>query len=126
MLRAGLALLVAAALAAGCKTDEVSADEAARPASATPAASASTDAKPEPTDAERSAWEACKARVAAVKEEPALPGAPAYEEQRVQFARVRGRPMLWRTVPGQTPPELASLRKKHDDQVRLVRAVKDV
>jgi hypothetical protein len=127
VLRAGLALLAAAVLAGGCKSNEVAADEAARPAAPADSASAATDAgAPLPTDADRAGWQACAERIAAVKKDEALGGAASYEEQRVQFARVRGRPMLWRRVPGEMPAELASLRKKNEDQVRLVRELKHV
>src|SRR5262245_46141192 len=119
LLRAGLALL-AVVLAAGCKSNEVAADQTGSPTAPAATATTAPDAgAPLPTDADRTTWKTCTERIDAVKKDEALAGAPAYEEQRVQFARVRGRPMLWRRVPGEMPAELASLRKKNEDQVRL-------
>lgn len=45
-------------------------------------------------------WRACAARIARLQAEPALPGAPAFEAERVQMVgRVRGAAVIWKREP---------------------------
>ena len=54
----------------------------------------------------------------------ALPGAPSFEDKRVHMARVRGRSLLWRRVPGETHRRLVNARKKNDNYKDLVTSVR--
>jgi hypothetical protein len=90
----------------------------AGPPRAVPSAQASSSApriasRP-PRDAELAA---CRARLATVRAEPALPGASSFEAHRAEvFGRARGTPVVFVRAPARTPdsalpPEARSLRR---------------
>jgi len=143
------AALLTAMLATGCKgppVDGASASasasssaapldvgSAAPPPSASATATAAATNKPSlpPLDAAAEKkladeTKACAALRTSTLAEASLPGAATYEKERLYFARVRGRALLWRKVPGELSKELAdkiaSLTKKQKvlDAVRLV------
>ncbi len=113
MRSAALALLFACA--AGCKGKS----QSSPPASAT--ASIALSAKPAPPSVPATTAGCAERRDAAMKE-PAIPGAPAFEKERLHFARVRGRALLWRRVPGKLDGELAS-RMRIEKPLEAVRTV---
>lgn len=54
---------------------------------------------------------ACKEKIARLRAEAALPGAPAFEERRIDLmGRPRGTPLLWRRAPVPDPSMSASSR----------------
>lgn len=138
-------LLVGAALAAGCRGTPAQQTGSSATASSSPAAASSgSDAAAPPTPsvgasaptptpngsasaaatdpAESS--QRCAERRAAAMREPALSGAETFESARLHFARVRGRSLLWKRVPGAVAPSLAEAlgaRGKREAIVDVVR-----
>jgi hypothetical protein len=127
-------LVVASTLAVGCQrarahdTDPgaTTSSSAASPANGGPTARAagpSTSPSASP-DAASSPVERCaEARQAALLE-PALPGAEAYERERLHFARVRGRSLLWKRVPGALSPALAEALTRRSKSASVVDVVR--
>jgi len=129
-------LVVASTLAVGCQRarahDTDSSAKATSSAAPLPSSALATDAVlPRPAEspsaspgATRTAAERCgDAREAALLE-PALPGAEAYERERLDFARVRGRSLLWKRAPGALSPALSEAlarRGKRDSVVDVLR-----
>jgi hypothetical protein len=145
-MRSSVALLALATLALGCDGWPVrksSAGEAASSApsptgpapSGGPAGSATvasvaegvppakSDPSANPTDLDAAA-KTCAARRKAALEQPALPGLPAYEEQRVSFARVRGRAMLWRRPLGEPSTALTEALASRRKRAPIVDAIR--
>lgn len=76
-----------------------------RPSDAAPVTSAAPSAAP-PAPAVDTALASCRARAAAVRALPALPGAPAFDGRRQEFlGRARGEPMVFVREPAATPDE---------------------
>ncbi len=93
---------------------------------ATTDANVSVDAaaQPSPPTAEQlAAWQACAERRKHVLTQPALAGAPSFEEHRVHLARVRGRSLLWRRVPQTASSVLAERVAKNDKALGAVKGI---
>jgi hypothetical protein len=125
------ALLCAVASGVGCRcrrtggTDGAAASASAA-ASSLPSGLAAPTADagpPPPTPEELASWQACAERRKALEAEPALPGAPAYEELRVHLARIRGRTVLWRRPPKAASSELDERLSKNDSALKAVRGL---
>lgn len=68
---------------------------------------------------------ACGDRLARLLAEPALPGAPAFEENRVELmGRPRGTPLLWKRAPQIDPKAPSSAISKLDGTTRPLALVK--
>jgi hypothetical protein len=117
-----LAVLFAVMLALGCKGKQAQgAGASARPSGTAIASAASSAPRVDPA-----ASASCKERRAAAMKEPALPGAPELEKNRLHLARVRGRALLWRRVPGKLSEELASRVAKLGKKEKVLDAVRSV
>lgn len=125
--------LLSALWTAGCTNDPAKAGGAHSSTASVPTVSASGETisaaasarppVPAPTPAELSSWKACAARRDEVRQQPALPGSPSHEQQRVQLARVRGRSLLWRAVPGTLSPVLTNRLAKNKTALGTVRGI---
>lgn len=143
-MRLSVALLVAT-LACGCKGQRESDADAApsgQPTSSAPAAAASASptpgasasaasSAPAPLDPAAEAKlvesaKACAERRKAALAEPALPGAETFEKERLHFARVRGRALLWRRVPGKLAPEITDAVEHLGKKEKVLDAVRKV
>jgi hypothetical protein len=56
--------------------------------------------------------------------ETAEPGAPSFEKERLHFARVRGRALMWRRVPGKLSEEIAGRIAKLGKKEKVLDAVR--
>lgn len=145
-MKAPLAALALAALASGCdgwpvrksSASEAPTSAAGPSGSGEPALAAAAPAgtgvqapaaTPKPEDpakvtAIEAAAKACGERRKAALAEPALAGLPAYEDQRVQFARVRGRSLMWRgplPAASEVLTDALAARRKREPIVDAVR-----
>ena len=116
-----LALFLASAGCGDEEASEAATENSAKATTAETSAPSNTASAPK-ENPEKTAWDACSKQVEAVKGQPALPGAPRFEEQRVHMTRVRGKSMMWRRPPEERPEHDAFLKKK--TAVKVVRAVR--
>jgi len=95
---------VLAALSSACVTSQL---EGGAPApSSTPAAEASGAPIAAAVDTE---GDRCRARAQAIESAPAMPGAPAFEQNRIAIlGRARGEPMVFVRTPKSAPPSSLS------------------
>jgi len=126
-------LLLVAVFVAACRDDAAARPNAATTSasvaavvttsSATVSASVTVQAIVKPTEEQRAGWKQCAERRQKALADKALPGAPSFEKNRVQMSRVRGRPMLWKRVPGKLSFLLERQLKRSKSALKAVQVV---